>query len=47
MFVLLGGVGLYVLMGLLTNRFGAFQRFAGLAIAVGMAMLYLFVRSTY
>ena len=47
MFVLLGGVGLYVLMGLLTSRFGAFQRFASLAIAGGMAALYLFVRSTY
>ena len=47
MFVLLGAMGLFVLMGLFTTRFGAVQRVAGFVIAATMAALLLFVEGTY
>lgn len=47
MYVLLGAMGLFVLMGLFTTRFGAAQRAGGLVIAIAMAALFLFVEGTY
>ena len=47
MYVLLASMGLFVLLGLVSDRFGAVQRVATLTLAAGMAAVYLFVRSTY